>query len=86
MAEKRRVGVHPGEAYIQVHEGSHARHDIWSEIQKVEAVGVHNVVEEIGEGGNQTRPQGIGKTWDLGCCPCSWRSGTRARQLSSRTH
>ena len=56
MAEERRVGMHPGETLAEVRKKSHARHDIWSKIQKVEAVGVHDVAEEIGEG--RTKPAG----------------------------
>ena len=56
MVEERRVGMHPGETLAEVREKSHARHDIWSKIQKVEAVGVHEVTEEIREGG--TEPAG----------------------------
>ena len=51
MAEKRRVGMHSGEALAEMGEKIHARHDIWSKIQKVEAIGVHDVTEEIREGG-----------------------------------
>ena len=51
MAEERSVGMHPGKALAEVCEKGHARHDIRSEIQKVEAVGVHDVIEEIGERG-----------------------------------
>ena len=55
MAEERRAGVHPDEALAEMCEESHARHDIRGEIQKAEDVGVHDVLEEIGEGGQ--RPQ-----------------------------
>ena len=55
VAEERRVGMHPGEALAEVRKKSHARHGIWSKIQKMEAVGVHDVIEEIREGGQ--RPQ-----------------------------
>ena len=53
MAEERRVGMHPGETLAEVCKKSHARHDIWSKIQKVEAVGGHDVAEEIREGGQK---------------------------------
>ena len=53
MAEERRVGMHPGETLAEVRKKSHACHDIWSKIQKVEAVGVHDVIEEIREGGQR---------------------------------
>ena len=56
VAEDRHVGVHPGEALAEVCEESHARHDIRSEIQKAESIGVHDVLEEIREGG--TEPAG----------------------------
>ena len=55
VAEERRVGMHPNEAFAEVRKKSHARHGIWGKIQKVEAVGVHDVAEEIREGGQ--RPQ-----------------------------
>ena len=51
MAEERRVGMHPGETLTEVRKKNHARHGIWSEIQKVEDVGVHDDIEEIGERG-----------------------------------
>ena len=51
MAEERRVGVNPGEALAKVGEEGHARHSIRRKIQKVEAIGVHDVIEEIREGG-----------------------------------
>ena len=47
MAEERCVGMHPGKTLAEVRKESHARHDIWSKIQKVEAIGVHDVIEEI---------------------------------------
>ena len=53
MAEERRVGMHPGETLAEVRKESQARHGIQSKIQKVEAVGVHEVVEEIREGGQR---------------------------------
>ena len=53
VAEERRVGMHPGETLAEVRKESHARHDIWSKIQEVEAVGVHDVAEEIGERGTE---------------------------------
>ena len=51
MAEERRVGVHPGKALAELCEENHARHDNQSEIQKAEAVGVHDILEEIRERG-----------------------------------
>ena len=56
MAEERHAGVHPDEALAEMGKEGHARHGIWSEIQEVEAIGVHDVLEEIGEGG--TEPAG----------------------------
>ena len=47
MAEERRAGKHPNEALAEVGEERHARDGVWSEIQKVKAVGVHDVIEEI---------------------------------------
>ena len=55
MVEERRVGVHPGETFAEVREKGHARHNIWGKIQEAEAKGVHDVAEEIREGGQ--RPQ-----------------------------
>ena len=51
MAEERRIRMHPGETLAEVRKKSHARHGIWIKIQKVEVVGVHDVAEEIREGG-----------------------------------
>ena len=51
VAEERRARMHFGEALAEMGKKGHARHDIWSEIQKVEAIGVHDVVEEIRERG-----------------------------------
>ena len=51
MAEERRAREHPGKALAEVGKESHARHGIRREIQKMEAVGVHDVVEEIRERG-----------------------------------
>ena len=47
MAEESRVGVHPGEALTEMREKGHARHRILREVQEMEAVGVHDVFEEI---------------------------------------
>ena len=55
MAEERRVGKNSGKALTEVGEQSHARHGVWSKIQKVEAKCVHDIVEEIRERGQ--RPQ-----------------------------
>ena len=51
MAEERRVGPHPGEAFAKMRKESHARHRIRSKIQQAKAEGVHNVAEEIGKRG-----------------------------------
>ena len=51
MAEERRAGKHSCEALAEMGKKSHALHDVWSEIQKMEAVGVHDVIEEIREWG-----------------------------------
>ena len=53
VAEERRVGMHPGEALAEMRKKSHARHGGWSEIQKVEAIGMHDIVEQIREGGQR---------------------------------
>ena len=55
MAEEHRVGMHSGKALAEMGENGHARHGIWSEIQKVEVVGVHDVTEEIREGGQRSQ-------------------------------
>ena len=47
MAEKRHAGVHSDEALTKVSKEGHAWHGIWRKIQKVEAIGVHDVIEEI---------------------------------------
>ena len=47
MAEERRAGVHSGEALTEVGKEGHARHDVRREIQKVKALGVHDVAEKI---------------------------------------
>ena len=51
MAEERRAGEHSGKALAEVGKESHARHDIRRKIQKMEAVGVHDIVEEVRERG-----------------------------------
>ena len=51
MAEERRVGVHPGEAFAEVHEKGHARHSNWGKIQEAEAKGMHDVAEKSEKGG-----------------------------------
>ena len=51
MAEERRVGLHPGKAFTNMREKSHARHRIRSKIQEAETEGVHYTAEEIGERG-----------------------------------
>ena len=53
MAEEHRVGEHPGKALTEVGKKSHARHGIWGKIHEVEAEGMHDVIEEIGEGGQR---------------------------------
>ena len=63
MAEERRVGMHPGEALAEMGKKSHARHGIQSEIQKVEAVCVHDVIEEIGERGADAAGKVINEEW-----------------------
>ena len=63
MAEECHVGMHPGEALAEVREKSHARHSIRSKIQKVEAVGVHDVIEEIGERGTEPAGEVVNKEW-----------------------
>ena len=51
MAEERRAGEHSGEALAEMGEEGHARHGIRREIQEIEVVGVHDVVEEVRERG-----------------------------------
>ena len=51
MAEERRAGMHSGKALAKMGKEGHARHGVRHEVQKVEAVGVHDVVEEIRERG-----------------------------------
>ena len=51
MAEERRAWVHSGEALAKMGKQGHARHGVRRKVQKVEAVGVHDVVEEVGERG-----------------------------------
>ena len=53
--------MHPGETLAEVRKKSHARHGIWSKIEKVEAVGVHDVIEEIGERGAEPAGKVINK-------------------------
>ena len=55
VAEERRVGEQSGEALAEMGEKSHARHDVWGEVQTVKAVCVHDVIEEIREGGRGRR-------------------------------
>ena len=52
MAEERHAAEHFSEALAEMGKKGHACHGIWSEIQEVESIGVHDIVEEIGEGGN----------------------------------
>ena len=51
MAEECRAGKHSGKALTEVGKEGHARHGIRREIKKVEAVGVHEIIEKIGERG-----------------------------------
>ena len=53
MAEERRAGKHSGEALTEVGKEGHARHGIHHEIKKMEAVGVHDIIEKIGERGEE---------------------------------
>ena len=47
MAEERCARKHSDEALTEVGEECHVRHSIQREVQEVETVGVHDVVEEI---------------------------------------
>ena len=51
MPEERHDGVHSSEALAEMGEEGHARHGIQRKVQKMEAVGVHDIVEEIKDGG-----------------------------------
>ena len=53
MAEEHCIGVNPDEALLEVCEKGHARHDIWGKIQKAEAEGIHDILEEIRERGTE---------------------------------
>ena len=53
MAEKHRVEMHPGKALTKVRKKSHACHGIWGQIQEMEAVGMHDVAEEIRKWGTE---------------------------------
>ena len=55
VAEERRAREHSGEALTEMGKKSNARHGVWSEIYKVKAVGVHDIIEEIGERGQRTQ-------------------------------
>ena len=61
MAEERSVGVHPGEALAEMREKGDACHRIRSKIQEAEAKSVHDVAEEIGEGGTEPARNVINK-------------------------
>ena len=63
MAEERRVAVHPGKAFAEMREKGHARHNIWSKIQEVEAIGVHDVVKEIGKRGAEAAGKVVEEEW-----------------------
>ena len=39
---------------LEMGKEGHAHHDIWREVQKMEVVGVHNIIEEIRE--RETEP------------------------------
>ena len=47
MAEERRGGEHSSEALTEMGKEGHARHSVRHKVQKMEAVGVHDAVEEI---------------------------------------
>ena len=47
MAEECRAREHSSEALIEMGEEGHVRHGIRRKIQKMGAVGVHDVVEEV---------------------------------------
>ena len=51
MAEKRRARKHSGKALAEVGEEGHACHGIRREIKKMEAEGVHDIIEKFGERG-----------------------------------
>jgi hypothetical protein len=51
VAEERRVGEHSGEALAKVSKEGHARHDVRREIKEMKAIGVHDIIEKIGERG-----------------------------------
>ena len=91
VAEKRRVGVHPGETFAEVREKGHARHSIRGEIQKAEAKGMHDVAEEIRKG--RTKPAGeivdkerVPIRGSLGAVGGDDACGRVARLLSPRLH
>ena len=91
MAEERRVGVHPGETLAEVREKSHACPSIWSKIQKVKAVGVHAIIEEVREGRTEPAGEVVDKErvpiWGgLGAIGGDDARGWMPRRLSPRLH
>ena len=83
--------MHPGKTLAEVREKSHARHDIWRKIQKVKAVGVHDVVEEVGEGRTEPAGEVVDKErvpiWGgLGAVGGDDARGWMPRRLSPRIH
>ena len=61
VAEKRYAEVHPGEALTEMCEQGHACPDIRCKIQNMEAIDVHDVVEEVGERGVEPAGEVIDK-------------------------
>lgn len=61
VAEERRAREHPGEALAEVGKESQARHGIRRKIQDMEAVGVHDVVEEVRERGQSPQEKKLTK-------------------------
>ena len=51
MAEERRAREHSGKALAEMGKEGHARHGVRRKVEEMEAVGVHDVVEEIRERG-----------------------------------
>ena len=89
VAEERRVGEHSGEALAEMRKKRHARHSIRSEIQKVEAVCVHDIIEEIGERGAKAAGKVIDEKWvpiraGLGEISEDGTRGRMPRRLSPR--
>ena len=61
VAEERRAGEHPGKAPAEVGKESQARQGVRREIQKIEAVGVHDIVEEVRERGQSPQEKKLTK-------------------------